>query len=69
MTGSVASVKGFPGFGVYSANKAALRSFARTWLKELKSRNIRLNLLSPGADEHIGLPTSRQGDEGVCSNS
>jgi short chain dehydrogenase len=32
MTGSVASVKGFPGFGVYSAGKAALRSFARTWL-------------------------------------
>src|ERR1700735_1558142 len=36
MTGSVASVKGFPGFGVYSASKAALRSFARTWLNELK---------------------------------
>src|ERR1700693_4215221 len=30
MTGSVASVKGFPGYGVYSASKAALRSFART---------------------------------------
>src|ERR1700731_948785 len=41
MTGSVASVKGFPGFGVYSASKAALRSFARTWLNELKGRNIR----------------------------
>ena len=64
MTGSVASVKGFPGFGVYSASKAALRSFARTWLNELKGRNIRLNLLSPGADGHIGFPTSRQGDEG-----
>src|SRR6185437_10009211 len=37
MTGSVASVKGFPGFGVYAASKAALRSFARTWLNELKS--------------------------------
>src|SRR6202453_488660 len=34
MTGSVASVKGFPGFGVYAASKAALRSFARTWLNE-----------------------------------
>jgi NAD(P)-dependent dehydrogenase (short-subunit alcohol dehydrogenase family) len=64
MTGSVASVKGFPGFGVYSASNAALRSFARTWLNELKGRNIRLNLLSPGADGHIGFPTSRQGDEG-----
>ena len=48
LTGSVASVKGFPGFGVYSASKAALRSFARTWLNELKDRNIRVNVLSPG---------------------
>jgi NAD(P)-dependent dehydrogenase (short-subunit alcohol dehydrogenase family) len=48
MTGSVASVKGFPGFGVYSASKAALRSLARTWLNELKGRNIRVNVLSPG---------------------
>src|SRR5215469_6081065 len=48
MTGSVASVKGFPGFGVYAASKAALRSFARTWLNELKGRNIRVNVLSPG---------------------
>ncbi len=48
MTGSVASVKGFPGFGVYAASKAALRSFARTWLNELKGRNIRVNVLVPG---------------------
>src|SRR5579863_9076450 len=48
MTGSNASVKGFPGFSVYAASKAALRSFARTWLNELKDRNIRVNLLVPG---------------------
>ncbi len=48
MTGSVASVKGFPGYGVYAASKAALRSFARTWLNELKDRNIRVNVLSQG---------------------
>jgi NAD(P)-dependent dehydrogenase (short-subunit alcohol dehydrogenase family) len=48
MTGSVASIKGFPGFGVYAASKAALRSFARTWLNELKGRNIRVNVLGPG---------------------
>jgi len=48
MTGSVASVKGFPGFSVYAASKAALRSFARTWLNELKGRNIRVNVLGPG---------------------
>ncbi len=48
MNGSIASVKGFPGFGVYAASKAAVRSFARTWLNELKGRNIRVNVLSPG---------------------
>jgi NAD(P)-dependent dehydrogenase (short-subunit alcohol dehydrogenase family) len=48
MTGSVASLKGFPGFGLYAASKAALRSFARTWLNELKGRKIRVNVLSPG---------------------
>jgi NAD(P)-dependent dehydrogenase (short-subunit alcohol dehydrogenase family) len=49
MTGSNASAKGFPGFSVYAASKLALRSFARTWLNELKGRNIRVNLLVPGA--------------------
>ena len=52
MNGSIASVKGFPGFGVYAASKAALRSFARTWLNELKGRNIRVNVLSPGQIDH-----------------
>ena len=47
-TGSVAYLKGFPGFGVYAASKAALHSFARTWLNELKGRNIRVNVLHPG---------------------
>jgi NAD(P)-dependent dehydrogenase (short-subunit alcohol dehydrogenase family) len=41
MTGSIASVKGWPDYSVYSASKAALRSFARTWLNELKDRHIR----------------------------
>ena len=49
MTGSNAAVKGFPGFGVYAASKLALRSFARTWLNELKGKKIRVNLLVPGA--------------------
>lgn len=48
MNGSIASIKGFPAFGVYSASKAAVRSFARTWTTDLKSRNIRVNVLSPG---------------------
>jgi NAD(P)-dependent dehydrogenase (short-subunit alcohol dehydrogenase family) len=48
LTGSIASVKGIPAFGVYSATKAALRSFVRTWTLELKDRKIRANVISPG---------------------
>ena len=48
MNGSIAGIKGFPNFSVYSASKAAVRSFARTWLVDLKDRNIRVNVLSPG---------------------
>lgn len=48
MNGSIAGIKGIPTFGVYSASKAAVRSFARTWLVELKDRGIRVNVLSPG---------------------
>jgi NAD(P)-dependent dehydrogenase (short-subunit alcohol dehydrogenase family) len=48
MTGSIASVKGWPNWSVYAASKAALRSFARVWLSELKDRRIRVNVLSPG---------------------
>lgn len=48
LNGSIASIKGFPNFSVYSASKAAVRSFARTWLVDLKDRNIRVNILSPG---------------------
>jgi len=48
LNGSIASIKGFPAFGVYAASKAAVRSFARTWLVDLKDRKIRLNILSPG---------------------
>jgi len=48
MNGSIAGSKGFPAFGVYAATKAAVRSFARTWLVDLKDRGIRVNVLSPG---------------------
>jgi NAD(P)-dependent dehydrogenase (short-subunit alcohol dehydrogenase family) len=50
MTGSIASIKGFPGFSVYAASKATLLAFARGWLNELKGRKIRVNVLSPGKD-------------------
>ena len=48
LNGSVASVKGTPGFWVYGASKAALRNFVRAWAVELKDRRIRSNVLSPG---------------------
>ena len=48
LTGSIASIKGIPAFGVYSATKAALRSLVRTWTLELKDRKIRANVISPG---------------------
>ncbi|VWD57308.1 short-chain dehydrogenase [Burkholderia lata] len=49
ITGSIASVQGVPSFGVYAATKAALRSFARTWASDLKGRDIRVNVVAPGA--------------------
>ncbi len=48
MNASVASMKGLPAFSVYSATKAALRSFARAWTIDLKERKIRVNVVSPG---------------------
>jgi NAD(P)-dependent dehydrogenase (short-subunit alcohol dehydrogenase family) len=41
--------KGMPGRSAYSATKAAIRSYARTWTSELKGRKIRTNVISPGA--------------------
>jgi NAD(P)-dependent dehydrogenase (short-subunit alcohol dehydrogenase family) len=51
MTGSIAGVKGFEGMSVYNASKAAVRSFARSWTNDLKSRRIRVNVISPGPIE------------------
>ena len=48
LNGSIAASRGFPGFTVYSATKAAIRSFARTWTTDLAPRKIRVNTLSPG---------------------
>ncbi len=47
LNASVASFKGMEAFSVYSASKAAVRSFARTWSTDLKGR-IRVNVVSPG---------------------
>jgi NAD(P)-dependent dehydrogenase (short-subunit alcohol dehydrogenase family) len=53
LNASIATIKGFPGLSVYSATKAAVRSFARTWTNELRERHIRVNAISPG---HIDTP-------------
>lgn len=48
LNASVAGSKGIEAFSVYSATKAAVRSFARTWTTDLKPRKIRVNAISPG---------------------
>jgi NAD(P)-dependent dehydrogenase (short-subunit alcohol dehydrogenase family) len=48
LTGSIGGSKGYEGSSVYSATKAAIRSFARTWTIDLKHRKIRVNAISPG---------------------
>src|SRR3954463_5560953 len=48
LNASIVSIKGMPAFSVYSATKAAVRSFARPWTTDLKDRKIRVNAISPG---------------------
>jgi NAD(P)-dependent dehydrogenase (short-subunit alcohol dehydrogenase family) len=48
LNGSIAGYTGSEAFSVYSATKAAVRSFARSWTNDLKARKIRVNTLSPG---------------------
>jgi NAD(P)-dependent dehydrogenase (short-subunit alcohol dehydrogenase family) len=55
LTGSMASIKGLPSLSVYNASKAAVRSFARSWIVDLKGRDIRVNVLSPGTTATPGL--------------
>jgi NAD(P)-dependent dehydrogenase (short-subunit alcohol dehydrogenase family) len=55
LNASIAGVKGIEAFSVYSATKAAIRSFARGWTADLKSRRIRVNAVSPGPIETPGL--------------
>lgn len=48
LNASITSIKGTPAFSVYSASKAAVRSFARSWAVDLRARKIRVNAISPG---------------------
>ncbi|MET3824160.1 NAD(P)-dependent dehydrogenase (short-subunit alcohol dehydrogenase family) [Burkholderia sp. PvR073] len=68
LTGSTAGSSGTAAFSVYSASKAAVRAFARSWILDLKERHVRVNTISPGATRTPGLldlagddATQRQG--------
>ena len=58
LNASIVASKGFAGLSLYSASKAAVRSFARTWSSDLKGRNIRVNAVSPGVIETPGWTES-----------
>ena len=63
LTGSTTEVTGGPSFSVYSASKAAIRNFARSWILDLAPRKIRVNVLVPGATSTPGwhgLATSEE---------
>src|SRR5712672_2461838 len=55
LNASIVASKGLPANSVYSATKAAIRSFARTWTTDLKDRHIRVNAVSPGSIDTPGL--------------
>src|SRR5713226_2127368 len=55
LNASIVASKGFSSNSVYSATKAAVRSFARTWTTDLKDRGIRVNAVSPGSIDTPGL--------------
>src|SRR5262249_42337804 len=55
LNASIVASKGLASNSVYSATKAAVRSFARTWTTDLKARRIRVNAVSPGSIDTPGL--------------
>jgi NAD(P)-dependent dehydrogenase (short-subunit alcohol dehydrogenase family) len=70
LNASIVAIKGgLPEWSVYSATKAAVRSFARTWTTAMKDRRIRVNAVSPGFIETPGLnellASSRAGEQGL----
>lgn len=64
LNASITADMGLPGFAVYAATKAAVRSLARSWTTDLKDRNIRVNTISPGV-----VPTEGYSNEQKMSDS
>jgi NAD(P)-dependent dehydrogenase (short-subunit alcohol dehydrogenase family) len=58
LNASITADMGLPGFAVYASTKAAVRSLARSWTTDLKTRDIRVNSISPGV-----VPTEGYGVE------
>lgn len=71
LNASIVATKGFSNFSVYSATKAAVRSFARTWATDLAPRKIRVNAISPGPIQtplygKFGLPEEQVQEMGAA---
>jgi NAD(P)-dependent dehydrogenase (short-subunit alcohol dehydrogenase family) len=64
MTGSNASLRGYPGWSVYAGSKAVQQAWARVWLNELRDRRIRVNVLTPGAIV-TAMQAEALGEEGL----
>lgn len=65
LAGSGAGSKGFANLSIYSATKAAIRSFARTWTTDLKSQGIRVNVISPGMVMTSAMQTYLENNSGA----
>jgi NAD(P)-dependent dehydrogenase (short-subunit alcohol dehydrogenase family) len=63
LNASIVASKGFPEWSVYSATKAAVRSFARTWTTDLKARRIRVNAVSPGLIDTPAWHSTEESDQ------
>lgn len=64
LNASTTADMGLPGFAVYAATKAAVRSLARSWTTDLKGRDIRVNTISPGV-----VPTEGYSNEQKMSDN
>jgi len=68
LIGSIAGDIGTKGYGVYGATKAAVRSFTRTWAKELAPEGIRVNVVSPGPTDTAMMASASQEVRDAQSN-